>query len=902
MSESVILRTTMPEAKTLSPMFRQYRALKEGNPGSILLFRMGDFYEMFEEDARVASRLLELTLTARGKGTANVIPMCGFPHHQLDSYTARLVRANQRVAICEQVEDPRQSKGLVKREVVRLITPGTVTDPALLDPKENIWLGAVAISQGRPALALLDLSTGEFLAWESTASGEAGWQALADRLTYFLPKELVYPEGFSWPDNFREERASDAVFSEADPFAFSLSTAVARLREQFDVATLDGFGFRDKPAALTAAGGLLQHLQDTHKTALDQIVDLRTHEPADHLLLDPSTRRNLELDCTLRDGRRAGSLFETIDMTVTAGGGRSLRSWLLAPLLDPERIAERQDAIEEFITKPDLRMNARSGLEGIHDIERLLTRAISGAANARELLGLRASLEMLPSILQNLSGVRAGLTRRTLESIDPCSDITQRLRDALVDEPPLTLKDGGVIRPGFNTELDELRTIQRDGKNYIAALQDKERTATGISSLKVRFNKVFGYFIEVTKSNLHLVPEHYHRKQTISTGERYITPELKEHEKKVLHAAERTTSLETELFIALRTEVASHVKRLKSVARATALLDTLSGLAELAALHDYRRPAVTTGPLLKIVAGRHPVVEMSLIEQRFVPNDSLLEAGKQGIAILTGPNMGGKSTYLRQVALIVLLAQTGSFVPAEHAEVGIFDRIFCRVGASDNLAEGQSTFMVEMTETANILHHATSRSLVLLDEIGRGTATFDGLSIAWAVVEQLDRCGVPRTIFATHYHELTELACELDSVINLCMAVREWGEGVTFLHRVEVGAGNRSYGIQVARLAGIPQTVVARATEILANLEHDEYGRDGLPRRARRSTDTPRTASKRQPSLFGLFEGDTDGSGTPTTRTETDVLAELRGREPDRLTPLDALQLITDWKRRLDGE
>jgi DNA mismatch repair protein MutS len=856
---------------------------------------------MFHDDARLASRLLELTLTARGKGTDNVVPMCGFPHHQLEAYTARLVRADQRVAICEQLEDPRKTKGLVRRDVVRIVTPGTVTDPGQLEAKDNAWLCALAVASRRLGASFLDLSTGEFLAWESEADGTAAWNDLAERLRSFSPRELIHAESLEIPEPFRAEELDRTLLTAFDPYAFSPAAAGDLLKRQFGVASLDGFGFRERPAALAAAAGLLQYVRETQKCGLEHIDELLYHEPARYLLLDPATRRNLELERSLRDGGRRGSLLDGVDATLTPAGGRMLRRWLLAPLLDVAEIGNRHDAVDELLSRHDLRSAAREQLSGVHDIERLLARAVGGTINPRELLGLRSSLERLPALLAALDGARAGLLRSALDGMDRCEDIAARLAGALVDEPPATLKDGGVIRSGFSSELDELRGIRKDGRAFIAGMEAKQREATGIASLKIRFNKVFGYYIEVSKPNLHLVPEHYHRKQTISSGERFVTPELKEYETKVLHAQERIEELEVDLFRHLREEVAAQAPRLKAVARVVALVDVLAGLAEIAASHDYVRPRVHDGDELSIAAGRHPVVERSLVDKRFVPNDTELIARGRAVAVLTGPNMGGKSTYLRQVAQIVLLAQTGSFVPAERAEIGLVDRIFCRVGASDSLAEGQSTFMVEMTETANILHHVTPRSLVLLDEIGRGTATFDGLSIAWAVIEYMDGLsgGPPRTLFATHYHELTELAVELDSVTNLRMAVREWGDRVVFLHRVERGAADRSYGIQVARLAGVPRRVVERANEILANLERDEYGRDGQPRRARRRSATARDSS--QASLFSLLD-DGRGEQPASGGAGAEILASLREQDTNELTPLEALNLIAEWRRRLRNE
>ncbi len=889
----------MREPSSTTPMFRQYREHKSRHPGAILLFRMGDFYEMFHEDAQEASGLLELTLTARGKGTDNVAPMCGFPHHQLDAYTAKLVRAGKSVAICDQVEDPKTAKGLVRRDVVRVVTPGTLTDPEQLDSRENSWIAAVAATGGAVGAAFLDVSTGEFLSWQSPAEGDR-WDALAERLMAFGPKEIVFPEDFAWPEAFRRERTGAAVLTPVEPYPFFPGPASELLARHFEVASLGGFGLDERPAAAGAAGGLLLYLKETQKSALQHIDGLSLHEPSRHLLLDPATRRNLEIERSIRDGGRAGSLLHAMDATLTAPGGRLLRQRLLAPLTDSAEIGARLDAVEELLKNPSARLDARKRLEPFQDAERLLARAVAGTANARDLTALGRSLARLPGLLEALAGLRSPLVRETLDGLDPCRDVAERLEAAIAESPPAGLREGGLIREGFHAEIDEFRAIRRDGRAYIASLEARERDATGIASLKVRFNKVFGYYIEISRPNLHLVPEHYRRKQTIAGGERFLTPELKEYEAKVLNAQERIESLEYEAFCALRSQVAAQAHRIKAAARAVASIDVLSALAEIAATRGYCRPDVHEGTRLRIVAGRHPVVERSLVDSRFVPNDTELDAAGAAISILTGPNMGGKSTYLRQVALIVLLAQAGSFVPADEAELGIVDRIFCRVGASDSVAEGQSTFMVEMTETANILHHAGRLSLVLLDEIGRGTATFDGMAIAWAVAEFLHGRpgGAPRTIFATHYHELTALAVALPGIVNHRMGAREWGDRVIFLHRVEPGAADKSYGIQVARLAGIPQPVISRAREILTNLERDEYGRDGLPRRARRQG---RGVLGGQPNLFAVSEPH-PAPAEPVDPAAAEVLADLRLADPDRLTPLEALQKLASWRRRLEGE
>ncbi len=874
-------------------MFRQYRALKSEHPDSILLFRMGDFYEMFFDDAQTASRLLELTLTARGKGTANVVPMCGFPHQQLDQYTTRLVRARRRVAICDQVEDPRQAKGLVRRAVVRVVSPGTLNDPSQVDARENLWIAGVTAAGGRPGAAFLDASTGEFLAWEPAPDAPDPWHELAERLRAFAPSEIVHPQGFERAAALAGDGGASPVLTAADPYLFTSDAALPALERRFAVASMDGFGFRGRPLALAAAGGLLQHLHETQKCGLEHVDRLLVHEPARHLLLDAATRRNLEIERNQRDGGRHGSLLGAIDATLTAPGGRLLRRWLTAPLVDPAQIGERLDAVEELRDRSDVRQQLRHELEAVRDIERLLARVVAATAGARDLLGIRDSLERLPALVAALGPARSGSLVALRDGIDPCSDVVERIRRAVADDPPATLRDGGVIRDGYHAQLDELRAARRDGRSYIASLETRERQATGIASLKVRFHKVFGYSVEVSKANLHLVPAHYQRRQTVAGGERFVTPELKEHEARVLQAQERIESLELELFAELRAALSAEAPRVRAAARAVAEIDGLAGLAESAARWGYRRPRVDRGGRLRIVRGRHPVVEQNLGGLRFIANETALASGGEAIAILTGPNMGGKSTYLRQVALITLLAQAGSFVPADEAEIGIVDRIFCRVGASDSLAEGQSTFMVEMAETANILHHATSRSLLLLDEVGRGTSTFDGLSIAWAVVEYLAATagGAPRTLFATHYHELTELAAELAQVTNLRLAVRDGAEGIVFLHRVERGASDRSYGLHVARLAGVPPAVIDRAQEVLANIERDEYGGDGLPRRARGRLPAAAAARPAQAPLFPAPPG--------TVGPDVEVLAELRALRPENLTPLDALTRVAGWVRRL---
>jgi len=881
-----------------TPMFRQYRAIKADHPETILLFRMGDFYEMFYDDAREASRLLDLTLTARGKGSEHVVPMCGFPHHQLDAYAAKLVLAGRRVAVCDQVEDPRQAKGLVKREVVRVLTPGTIVDAAALEPTEHSWAAAVAVVGSRIGAAFLEATTGEFLAWESSHDAD-GWAALSECLASFHAREIVHAEGLRWPEGGPVSISGHAALAPLEPYAFAVDVADDLLRRHFGVASLDGFGLRERPAAVAAAGALLQYLLDTHRSGLQHVDRLSMHDPANRLVIDAATRRNLELERSIRDGSRRGTLLATLDDTRTAAGARLLRTWLLAPLVDRAEIVARLDAVEEWTLRSEVRIAVRERLDGVHDIERSVARAVAGTAGPRDLAGLRASLDRIPGILETIGTLSAPLTRATVDDLDPCADVRDVLARGLSDDPPASARDPGIVRAGFDAELDGLCAMQADGRSFLAALEERERAATGIASLKVRFTKVFGYYIEVSRPNLALVPDTYQRKQTIAGGERFVTPELKELEERILHASERAAVLEAELFARIRAQVARAASRLNGVARACAVLDVLSTLADVAVRRSWNRPVVDDGLGFRIGAGRHPVVEEALGARAFVPNDTDLDASSEAIAIVTGPNMGGKSTYLRQNAVHAILAQTGSFVPADSAHLGIVDRVFCRVGASDSLAEGQSTFMVEMSETAHILHHATRRSLVVLDEIGRGTSTFDGLAIAWSVVEHLhDRPDGPcRTLFATHYHELTELAVQLPGVVNYRMAVRERGDSVVFTHRVERGPADRSYGIHVARLAGVPSPVIRRAAEILHNLEDDAYGRDGLPRIARTSTEE-RAPTARQARLFGW---DAAPAEPPSDPAASEVLAELRSRDPHQMTPLEALALLDAWRRRLRG-
>lgn len=815
----------------LTPMMRQYHEVKRRFPGKLVFFRLGDFYEMFYEDAVVASRELEITLTSRNKDKGGVpVPMCGVPYHSVDGYIARLMKKGYKIAICEQVEDPKTARKLVHREVTRVLTPGTVVDEMLLEPKDHNFLGSLYVTPEGIGLAFMDLSTADFLATEFL--GDDAWPKALDELTRFTPKEIVFPEHSS--DELRERLLnewSDAWVSSAlDDWAFSSDYAQRLLLEHFGVASLDGFGAAGKSFSLSAAGALIHYLRDSQLAALGKVATLRFFESSDFLKLDASTVTNLELVQTL-DGSRKGSLLSFLDMTRTGMGARLLKSWLLLPLLDVARLERRQDAIEALTSGVQAHGRLSRNLNEVHDMERLISRVMLGVAGPRELLALRDSLRVVPLIRAVLPEFSAARIAEICEELDDMSDIVTLIDNSIADDPPVSAKDPGIIRSGYSAELDELRSIRQMGKGYIASLEAAERQKTGISSLKVKFNQVFGYFIEVTKSNLSLVPSNYIRKQTLVNCERFVTEELQQFEEKVLGAEEKIAVLEKEIFAAVRKAVAAHGARVQKTARLLGELDVYAALAEVASKNDYVRPVLTGGDEIYIRQGRHPVVEQQC--RPFIPNDLYLNSTSDQLIILTGPNMGGKSTYLRQTALILILAQIGSFVPAQEARLCCVDRIYTRVGASDNLARGRSTFMVEMIETANILNTATNRSLILLDEVGRGTATFDGLSLAWAIAEYLVRNPVHRakTLFATHYHELTRMSEVHAGVKNYCMAIQEAGKEIVFLKRVQPGVADKSYGIEVARLAGMPREVLQRANSILERLERKEIDLAGRARR-----------------------------------------------------------------------
>jgi DNA mismatch repair protein MutS len=848
----------------LTPMMAQYRRIKGELPkDAILLFRLGDFYEMFFEDAQTGAQILNLALTAR-----NGIPMCGLPHHAANSYIGKILRAGRKVAICDQTEEARPGK-LVNREVTQILSPGTHFDERILAAEKNNFLAAICSNGKMFGLALVDLTTGDFLTTE--LENEIALLAELERLR---PAEIIFPaEKISVRDALRD---SFKILNGYDDWIFAPETAVFTVREHFKVASLDGFGLKDKTAAIGAAGGALHYLTQHLRRDAKNLTRISFYQRGDFLALDQTTLRHLEILEPLRhDAPKNSSLYGALNKTVTPMGARLLRNWLSQPLSKVEPICERQNAIQIFLENHFALDSFRQQLANVRDLERTIGRLSSGGGNARDLVALRNALEQIPALKQIFSnlggtasspslikeevrdavpGVPPDLIEKLNSEISESPALVDLLLRAIVDEPPLAIKEGGMIRDGFDSALDELRNATRGGKDWIAKLQADEIQKTGINSLKVRFNSVFGYYIEITKANLEKVPAHYIRKQTVANGERFITPELKEMEGKILGAEERSVKLEYELFQCVRETVLGKLKEIQQTASALAQLDVLSSFAEIARLQNFCRPKISNEGVLQIRDGRHLVLEQNLLDERFVPNDTQLDSQTQ-IALITGPNMAGKSTYIRQVALIVLLAHTGSFVPAAEARIGLIDRIFTRIGASDDLARGQSTFMVEMTETANILNNATPRSLIVLDEIGRGTSTFDGLSLAWSIVEHLHNHVGAKTLFATHYHELTELAARLPRLKNFNVAVREWNEQIVFLRKIVEGGTDKSYGIQVARLAGVPKEVLERAKQILSNLEESELTPEGNVRASRKNYDRDKLKNLAPAPQLDLFSG-----------------------------------------------
>jgi DNA mismatch repair protein MutS len=863
----------------MTPMLRQFMEAKEAYPDSILFFRMGDFYEMFFEDAEKASRILGITLTSRGSYNGKKVPMCGVPHHSSKSYIAKLIESGSKVAVCEQVEDPRVSKGVVKREVIRVVTPGSVVEEIDVDSRRNLYMAAISAGNDSYGLAYVDLSTGEFRVTEVKE-----WRELLDELGRIDPAELLIPE----TDNlsYRKELSSYRV-EILGRDEYQAERAEDILKEQLGVRSLAGFGCDDLKQGITAAGAVAHYLKETQKVNPNHIKEIITYRLGDYMFLDESTILNLELFETMRRRSIKGSLFNILDKTVTPMGSRLLKRWIAYPLVDVNKIRHRLAAVANFRDDAILREEIREQLNGIYDLERLNGRISLGRANARDLVALKLSILKLPEIKRLLADSTSELLADIAHNLDTLPDVAEIIDRALNDDPPVSLKEGGLIREGYNSELDELIKITRDGKAWIADLAQTEQKRTGISNLKIGYNRVFGYYIEISKANLNLVPSDYIRKQTLVNGERYITEPLKEYEEKVLGAEENRVELELEIFEGIRSEVALESQRIKETAVLIGKIDALAGLAEVADLNGYVCPEVKDIGDIDIVDGRHPVIEQTVKDEDFVPNDIHLDDREQQFLIITGPNMAGKSTILRQVALTVLIAQMGGFVPASRALIGVVDRIFTRIGASDDLTRGQSTFMVEMDETANILRHATTKSLVILDEIGRGTSTYDGLSIAWAVAEALhDRGGRGvRTLFATHYHELTELLASKYRAKNFNIAVKEWKDQIIFLRKLVPGGTSRSYGIQVARIAGIPEDVISRAKEILNNLEKGDIDDLGRPKLASSSISHEQQYNA-QLNLFGGYD--------------QRLIKWIRDLDISGMTPLEALVELDKIKKYTD--
>ena len=884
--------------RKLTPMLERYFEVKQQHPGTILLFRMGDFYELFFDDAVIAAKILGLTLTSRDKNSEDPIPMAGFPYHSLDNYLHKLIHAGHRTAICDQVEDPKQAKGLVKREVTRIVTAGTLIEDALLDPRASNYLVAIANGKDAVGLAWLELSTGRF------QLSQISPDVLSDELARLHPAEILYDRDFGDSPLFVEATCDlkTTQLTDRPAWSFIPKTCQEALCNHFGTNTLEGFDIEEGSLGIVAAGVLLEYVQETQRTSLDHITSLEPYRSSDRMLIDEATRRSLELTHTLREGKREGTLLDILDESVSPMGARLLAEWVSNPLVCPDQIRSRADAVEELTQHSRLLFDLREQLGQTYDLQRLATRVATGRCSPRDLVWLAKTLSLLPETKQLLAGRNSEKLQALEAGIDLCADIRDEIEAILVDDPPLLITEGGLIREGYDARLDELRDLSRGGKEWIAQYQAAEIERTGIQNLKVGYNRVFGYYLEVTSTQIDKVPEDYIRKQTLKNQERFITPQLKEYEEKVLTADQQAIALEAEIFQQLRSRLGNHLKRLQQSAEALAQLDVLASFAHTATSRGYTRPEITDEAILDIREGRHPVLDAILPAGEFVPNDVRLEPKSGGqpnradadttqtkqcsaktkpetkldsegiVQIITGPNMAGKSTYIRQAALITLLAQTGSFVPASEARIGIADRIFARVGASDELSKGQSTFMVEMTETARILNTATEKSLVILDEIGRGTSTYDGLSLAWAVTEYLHDVVQARTLFATHYHELTELEQTLPGVKNWNVSVHEHRGSLVFLHKIVPGAADKSYGIHVARLAGVPGEVILRAGEILATLEQDHFDEQGMP------TVPPRQTESRAHRQLTLFD--------PPPHP---ILEKLRQLDLDGLTPKDAL-------------
>ncbi len=875
----------------LTPMMQQYMAIKEQYKDCILFYRLGDFYEMFYDDALTASRELEITLTGKNCGQEERAPMCGVPYHAVDAYLNKLVAKGYKVAICEQAEDPKQAKGIVKREVIRIVTPGTNLSQQALDEGRNNYLMCLVYDNNQFGLAITDISTGDFYTTEVATLKE-----LYDEIHRFSPSEIICNDSFYMSgaslDDFKD-RLHVSV-STLDTWYMDEAVSVQKIKEHFKVASLDGLGLTDFPSGTLAVGALLLYLYETQKNTLDNLTKITPYRSGGYMIIDSATNRNLELIETLREKQKKGSLLWVLDKTKTAMGARLMRNWIEQPLIEKKKITARQDAVEELYNDMITREEIREYLNAVYDLERLVTRISYRTANPRDLIAFKTSLGMIPPVKQLLSQAKSAELKEIDERMDCLEDIYDLIEKSIQDEPPIMIREGGMIKEGYNEDVDKFRLSRTEGKTWLAELEAREKEKTGIKNLRVRYNKVFGYYLEVTNSYKELVPEDWTRKQTLANAERYITPELKELEDMILGAEDKLAALEYDLYCEVRDSIGEQVVRIQETAKAIAHLDVLASLACVAQSNDYVRPSINTKGVIDIQGGRHPVVEKMNNNQMFIDNDTYLDNKNHRISIITGPNMAGKSTYMRQSALIVLMAQIGSFVPAKSANIGIVDRIFTRVGASDDLASGQSTFMVEMTEVANILRNATSRSLLILDEIGRGTSTFDGLSIAWAVVEHISNPKLlgAKTLFATHYHELTELEGKLDSVNNYCIAVREQGDDIIFLRKIIRGGADKSYGIQVARLAGVPDSVIDRAKEIASWLEETDVtdkAKNLQVRTSAKKKEAVREAdpAEKQMSLFDLYPADHP------------VLKELAGLDVSNMTPIQALNTLYELQKRL---
>ena len=876
----------------LTPMMKQYMETKSQYQDCILFYRLGDFYEMFFEDALTASRELEITLTGKNCGQEEKAPMCGVPYHAVEGYLNRLVAKGYKVAICEQVEDPKTTKGIVKREVVRIVTPGTNLDTQALDETKNNYIMCIVYIADRYGVSVADISTGDYFVTEIPDSAK-----LLDEIYRFSPSEIICNEAFymSGVDmDGMKDRLGITIYS-LESWYFDDEVCRKKLLEHFEVSSFAGLGLADYDCGIISAGALLQYLLETQKNSLSNLTHITPYAAGKFMMIDSSTRRNLELCETLREKQKRGSLLWVLDKTKTAMGARTLRKYVEQPLIDKTEIIRRLDAVQELKEQAISREEIREYLSPVYDLERLITKIAYGSANPRDLTAFRSSLEMLPALLYILQEMKAELLKDLAVDLDPLEDLCILVKKAIREDPPIAMKEGNIINDGYNEEVDKLRRAKSDGKDWLAKLENDEREKTGIKNLKIKYNKVFGYYLEVTNSYKEMVPEYYTRKQTLANAERYITPELKELEDMILGAEDKLYALEYELYSEVRDLIASQIERIQKTAKAVAALDAFASLALVAERNNYVRPKINEKGVIDIKEGRHPVVERMIPNEMFISNDTYLDDKKHRISIITGPNMAGKSTYMRQTALIALMAQIGSFVPAQSANIGLSDRIFTRVGASDDLASGQSTFMVEMTEVANILRNATSKSLLILDEIGRGTSTFDGLSIAWAVIEYISdsRLLGAKTLFATHYHELTELEGKIDNVNNYCIAVKEKGDDIVFLRKIVKGGADKSYGIQVAKLAGVPELVIGRAKEIVEELSDED-----ITARVSEIASKERVV-KKKPKVKKYDDVDIAQMSLFDTVKDDDVLEELKNLDVGNMTPIDALNTIYRLQNKL---